>query len=281
MSTVREIMSAVASCAPEIREGLPGRRVASQRENPSGEEVMEADVFADDLLYETLGEIDGVGQLASEEREDVTDVGEGYGVTIDPLDGSSNLKPNNTMGTVVGVYDGALPADGDDIVAAGWVLYGPVTTMVTARDGTVTEFVVRGGEREVARRDVTLPPDPQVYGFGGRKPDWLDDFRAYVEEVEADPEIKLRYGGSMIGDVTQVLTYGGIFGYPALESAPRGKLRLQYEGYPVAHVMETAGGRSSDGERSILDVSGDELHERVPLFVGSGALIDRLEESLS
>ena len=283
MSTVSEIMSAVASCAPEIRDGLPGRRVAIQEENPSGEEVMEADVFADDLIREAFAGIDGVGQVASEEREHVSDVGEGLSVTLDPLDGSSNLKPNNTMGTVVGVYDGALPADGDDMVAAGWALYGPVTTMVVARDDTVTEYVVRDGEREVVRRDVEMPQEPRVYGFGGRKPDWPDDVRAYVERVEEDPDIKLRYGGSMIGDVNQVLTYGGVFGYPMLDSAPRGKLRLQYEGYPVAYVVETAGGRSSDGERSLLDVPGSELdlHERVPVFVGSDTLIDRLEESLA
>ena len=281
MSTVRDVMSTVASCAPEIRSGLPGRRVAIREENPSGEQITEADVYADEVLREALAEVDGIGQVGSEEKERVSDVGEGYGVTLDPLDGSSNLKPNNTMGTVVGVYDGSLPADGDDIVAAGYVLYGPVTTMVTAVDGEVTEYVVTDGEREVVRRDVSIPQESKVYGFGGRKPDWHDDFRSFVEEVESDPDIKLRYGGSMIGDVNQVLTYGGIFGYPSLESAPRGKLRLQYEGYPVAHIVESAGGRSSDGERSVMDVAGDELHERVPLFVGSDGLIERLEESLN
>lgn len=279
-ATVEEILATVARCAPEIRSALPGRRVESSETNPSGETRMAADAYADDLLEERLGAIDGVGEYASEERAGVVETGEGLSVGVDPLDGSSNLKPNNTMGTIVGVYDEALPAAGEHLIAATYVLYGPITTMATAIDGEVTESVVADGDREVVREDVTLPDDPTVYGFGGRVPDWPDEFAAYVEEVESDASLKLRYGGSMIGDVNQILTYGGIYGYPALESAPEGKLRLQFEGYPVGYVMECAGGRSSDGERSLLDVEPTDLHQRAPVHVGSTGLIDRLEDAL-
>ncbi|MFC7222180.1 MULTISPECIES: class 1 fructose-bisphosphatase [Halalkalicoccus] len=280
-ATVEAILETVARCAPEIRSALPGRRVESSETNPSGETRMAADAYADDLLEERLGAIDGVGEYASEERAGVVETGEGLSVGVDPLDGSSNLKPNNTMGTIVGVYDEALPAAGEHLIAATYVLYGPITTMATAIDGEVTESVVADGDREVVREDVTLPDDPTVYGFGGRVPDWPDEFAAYVEEVESDPSLKLRYGGSMIGDVNQILTYGGIYGYPALESAPEGKLRLQFEGYPVGYVLECAGGRSSDGERSLLDVEPTDLHQRAPVHVGSTGLIDRLEEALN
>lgn len=280
-ATVEAILETVARCAPEIRSALPGRRVESSETNPSGETRMAADAYADDLLEERLGAIDGVGEYASEERAGVVETGEGLSVGVDPLDGSSNLKPNNTMGTIVGVYDEALPAAGEHLIAATYVLYGPITTMATAIDGEVTESVVADGDREMVREDVTLPDDPTVYGFGGRVPDWPDEFAAYVEEVESDPSLKLRYGGSMIGDVNQILTYGGIYGYPALESAPEGKLRLQFEGNPVGYVLECAGGRSSDGERSLLDVEPTDLHQRVPVHVGSTELIDRLEEALN
>ncbi|MFC6726630.1 class 1 fructose-bisphosphatase, partial [Halobium palmae] len=137
-----------------------------------------------------------------------------------------------------------------------------------------------GGERRVVREDVALPDDPSVYGFGGRVPDWTESFAAYVEQVEADPSMKLRYGGAMIGDVNQVLTYGGVFGYPALRSAERGKLRLQFEGNPIGYIVECAGGRSSDGERSLLDVEATDLHQRVPVYVGNDDLISLLEETL-
>ncbi|AZH25699.1 class 1 fructose-bisphosphatase [Haloplanus aerogenes] len=278
VDTVDAIRDAVAAAAPEIRAGLPGRREAAGAENPSGEQRLAADEYADELLEERLGRIDGVGAYASEERESVVDAGEGYAIAVDPLDGSSNLKPNNVMGTIVGVYDAPLPASGRDLVAAGYVLYGPITTMAFAREGTVTEYLIEDGEATVLNEDVTLPDDPTVYGFGGRVPDWPDDFAAYVDEIES--ELKLRYGGAMIGDVNQVLTYGGVFAYPALQSAPEGKLRLQFECNPVGYVIESAGGRSSDGTGSVLDVDPEDLHQRTPVYLGNGPLIDRLESAL-
>ncbi len=279
---VEEIVDVISRSATEIRQGLVGRRGKVDGENPSGETQAEADVFADELLAERLAAIEGVAEYASEERVEKSHVGDGdLYVAADPLDGSSNLKSNNTMGTVFGIYDEPLPAPGTALVAAGYVLYGPITTMAYARDGTVTKYELTGGERTVVETDVTLPEDPLVYGFGGRVPDWPEDFEAYVREVESDPELKLRYGGAMIGDVNQVLTYGGIFAYPALEDSPRGKLRLQFEGNPIAYVVETAGGRSSDGTRSILEVEPTDLHDRVPVHVGNAELIDRLEATLA
>lgn len=276
--TVAAIRAAVAGAAPEIRAGLPGRREKADAENPSGERRLAADEYADELLEARLGGVDGVGAYASEEREGVVDTGEGYAVAVDPLDGSSNLEPNNVMGTIVGVYDAPLPASGRDLVAAGYVLYGPITTMAFARDGSVTEYLIEDGEATVLNEDVTLPDDPTVYGFGGRVPDWPDDFAAYVDEIES--ELKLRYGGAMIGDVNQVLTYGGVFAYPALRSAPDGKLRLQFECNPVGYVIECAGGRSSDGSGSVLDIEPDGLHERTPVYLGNADLIDRLDAAL-
>jgi fructose-1,6-bisphosphatase I len=278
---VKEVFETVAEAAPEIRAGLPSRRLKSGDENPSGEQQMAADVFADNLLQERLGTLDGVGEYASEEREEVDDVGSGLSVTVDPLDGSSNLKPNNTMGTIVGVYDEPLPATGDDLVGAAYVLFGPVSTMMCAVDDTVNEYIVDNGVRHLVVEDVSLPDDPLVYGFGGRVPEWFPDFTEFAREVESDPSMKLRYGGAMIGDVNQVMTYGGIFSYPAFTNAPEGKLRLQYEGYPCAYIVETAGGASSDGSQSILDVvKTDDIHARVPVHLGNPELIERLESTL-
>lgn len=279
-NVVEEVFETVAHSAPEIRAALPGRRTETSGQNPSGELRLAADDYADELLEKRLGEIDGVGQYASEETEESVDTGDGLSVAVDPLDGSSNLKPNNTMGTIVGVYDAPLPAAGRDLVGATYVLYGPITTMAAAAEGEVTEHVVTDGEREAVREPLTLPEDPAVYGFGGRVPDWTEDFSSFVEGIESDESLRLRYGGSMIGDVNQVLTYGGIFAYPALQSASEGKLRLQFEGNPVGYIVETAGGRSSDGERSLLEIEPDGLHQRAPVHVGSTELIDRLEEAL-
>ncbi|WP_266077511.1 class 1 fructose-bisphosphatase [Haladaptatus caseinilyticus] len=278
METLDKIIDVVAASAPDIRGGLAGRRRKADEENPSGETQMAADVWADEYLESELTAIEGVGEFASEEREDVIDCGEGLSVAIDPLDGSSNIKSNNSMGTIVGVYDAPLPASGRDLVASAYVLFGPITTMVVARAGTVTEYVVEDGNLRPVKKDLTLPHDPVVYGFGGRVPDWTDGFADYVDEIE--DELKLRYGGAMIGDINQVLTYGGVFAYPGLQSRPEGKLRLQFEGNPMAYILESAGGRSSDGEQSLLDVEPESLHQRVPVHLGNDDLIDRLESTL-
>ncbi|TKX87274.1 fructose-1,6-bisphosphatase [Halorubrum sp. SS5] len=290
--TVDAVFDAVTATAPEIRAALPGRRVESGTENASGESVLAGDLYADELLGDAITAVDGVGSFVSEERETAVDAGgavgsgpdDAYAVAIDPLDGSSNLRSNNAMGTVVGVYDAPLPASGRDLVAAGYVLYGPITTMVVADEAGVREEVVErapdgdGVERSVVEGDLTLPATPTVYGFGGRVPDWPADFRAYARAVEDD--LKLRYGGAMVGDVNQVLTYGGVFAYPALRSAPEGKLRLQFEANPIAYIIERAGGASSDGTGSILDVEPEAVHQRTPLYVGNEELIDRLEAAV-
>ncbi|MDB2224384.1 MULTISPECIES: class 1 fructose-bisphosphatase [Halorubrum] len=289
-STVDAVFDAVAATAPEIRAALPGRRVESGTENESGESVLAGDLYADELLGDAITAVDGVGSFVSEERESAVDaggaVGSGAGdalaVAIDPLDGSSNLRSNNAMGTVVGVYDAPLPASGRDLVAAGYVLYGPITTMVVADETGVREEVVTadgdGVERSVVEADLSLPATPTVYGFGGRVPDWPADFRAYARSIE--DELKLRYGGAMVGDVNQVLTYGGVFAYPALRSASEGKLRLQFEANPIAYIVERAGGASSDGTGSILDVEPEAVHQRTPVYVGNEALIERLEAAV-
>ena len=279
---VEAVIDAVADLAPEIRAGLPGRRVKTDEQNPSDEVQLAADVWADERLEERLLSIEGVDTYASEEREAQieTGTGDGLSVTLDPLDGSSNLASNNPMGTILGVYDAPLPASGTDLLAAAYVLFGPITTMTVAVDGHVTEYVVENdGSRRAVREDVRLPEDPVVYGFGGRVPDWTDAFGAFAEEIEQ--ELKLRYGGAMIADVNQVVTYGGIFSYPGLVSRPEGKLRLQFEGIPMASVIETAGGAASDGGRSLLEKTPTALHERTPVHLGNQALIDRLEATLA
>lgn len=278
-TVTEKVFATIARSASDIRRGLVGGRETVGEENPSGETQVEADVFADELLAERLTSIHGVGQYGSEERTAINNSGEGLAVAADPLDGTSNLPSNNPLGTVFGIYDEPLPAPGTALVAAGFVIYGPITTMIIAREGRVNKYELTGDERILVQEDVTIPDDPEIYGFGGRVPTWTDDFREYASEVKN--ELELHYCGSMIADVNAVLTHGGIFAYPALKDSPRGKLRLQFEGNPIGYIVETAGGRSSDGTRSLLEVEPDDLHDRVPLHVGNRDLIARLEAALA
>jgi fructose-1,6-bisphosphatase I len=281
-AAVDDILDIVHETALAVRDALPERRAYVDRENPSGERVRAADEYADELFSERLLALDAVASFASEERAEQqrADDGGEYHLALDPLDGSSNLRSNNPMGTIVSVYDRPLPASGEHLVAAAFVLYGPNTTMVVCDGERVDEYLLAESDRTLLREDLTLPENPTIYGFGGRRPDWTPGVTAIVEEFEED-RLKLRYGGAFIGDVTQVLTHGGIFAYPELEDAPDGKLRYCFECAPVGFVIEAAGGRVSDGDGDLLPNRPDELHERSPVYLGSTDLVDRVERELS
>lgn len=277
---IREVFDTVAASAPEIRELVTGRRSQAVGENPTGDTQVAADVAVDELLVDRLGAIDGIAGVASEERETVHETGStgSYTIALDPLDGSSNLVSNNPMGTIVGVYTTALPARGRDLIAAGMLLFGPITTMTVAHEETVTTYEVLDGDRSVISTDDQLPGDPVVYGFGGGDTAWPTAFRAYADAIRH--ELKLRYGGALVADVNQVLNYGGIFAYPGLVDQPEGKLRLQFEGNPIAYIVESAGGASFDGTGSILDREPETLHGRTPVYVGNERLIERAQRRI-
>lgn len=279
---VEKIFQKTAEIAPHISSGLKHRREYAAEENPSGEEQLEADIWANEFFEEAFTSIEGVGEFASEEYEEVVKCGEGVSVTIDPLDGSSNIPSNNLVGTIIGVYDEKLPCSGENIVASIVVVYGPLTTILRAEDGEVHEYVVEDKEDgsvdlHLSREQIHLD-ESKVYGFGGREDDWTEEFKEFAEKVKKNH--KLRYGGSLVGDANQIIYHGGIFVYPELESNPKGKLRLMFEGNPMAHIFENAGGKSSNGFKSILKIQPSSLHQRTPLYIGNSKLVD-LRENLN
>jgi len=278
--TIKEVFEVVAHAAPHISSGMQHRREYAGNENPSNEKQREADVWSNELLTELITNIDGVGQLASEETDNIIDCGEGLSITMDPLDGSSNIPTNNLVGTIIGIYDEQLPCKGTNLVASFYVLFGPLTTVMKAQEGQVNEYVIEeqeGDKVEIHKvvENLKIPEEPSVYGFGGNKK-WTGDFRKFESEIRK--ELKTRYGGALVGDVNQVLHHGGIFAYPERTDAPEGKLRLLFEANPIAHIVETAGGASTNGEKSILKTSPTELHQRIPLYVGNKELIAKREE---
>lgn len=275
---ITAVVDTVADVVPELRTAFETHRTYEGQQNPSGEEMLSADVYADELLESRLGDLDCVGTYASEERADPVDTGEGVSLAVDPLDGSSNLGSNNGVGTIVGIYDAPLPARGRDLLGAMYVLYGPVTTAMVATADGVTEYLLTDGEREVLTTDVSVPESGHIYGFGGPVPEWSSSFRRFAMSIQR--RLKRRYGGALVADVNQAITHGGIFAYPALETRPEGKLRLQFEANPIAYIVEQAGGESYDGATSVLDAEVDRLHQRTPLFVGSKQTVAELVETL-
>jgi fructose-1,6-bisphosphatase I len=169
LSTVRDdvsaIQDAVAECAPAIRDGIVSRRHALAGVNPSGDSTLAADAYADELLEATLTDLDAVGEYASEERMEVTRDSGPLSCCVDPLDGSKNVESANAAGTIFAIYDEPLPARGTDLVAAGYVVYGSVTTMVLASGGTVTpSLIADDGTLHTVLADVLTPLPPTVCG---------------------------------------------------------------------------------------------------------------------
>ncbi len=272
----QKVFEAVVSVAPKISKGIIERRSYKGGENPSNEDQTEADDWADQLITEQLKNVEGIGELISEEKSGKIECGEGVSVAFDPLDGSSNIQSNNTVGTIVGIYNKKLPCKGENLISSFYILYGPMITAVKTKGDKVEEYLVEndGGSLTLLNDDLKLS-DPRIYGFGGNK-GWSKEFKKFENQVSE--ELKLRYGGSLVGDINQLIHYGGIFGYPKKESRPNGKLRLLYEANPIAHIVKTAGGISSNGDKTVLKTEARKLHQRIPFYVGNKQCVKRINQ---
>jgi fructose-1,6-bisphosphatase I len=265
-----------------IRRELPYRRGSTNMKNVYGEIQLVVDDWANDFIISELKKTGLVKGLASEEEADVVEVNEEgiFNITLDPLDGSSNIESNNLVGTIIGIYKRELPAPGKNLEAALYMLYGPVDTLVYATRKGVYEFMLTTEGFVLTDSDMKIPQKGKLYSVGGLRKDWLPEFEEFVQEVEKSG-YKLRYGGSFVGDANQILHYGGIFAYPVLKGKPDGKLRIVSESNSISFIIEQAGGRSSNGEKSILEVEYKSLQQRTPTYVGSKNLIEKLEKKLA
>src|SRR3989475_5376294 len=278
-----KLISLIADLSTILRDRIPRELGLASSINPYGEKQMEIDVWSNDLFTKKLLRSGLVRRLASEEMEEVAEAKSGeFSIVLDPLDGSSNLKSNNLLGTIVGVYgERPLPARGRDLLAAMYFLYGPYHQLVLALQDGVRSFAALGkgsdGTRFVSDGLIRqLPKPPTVYGIGGLREKWTPRVRDFVESLEKR-KLSLRYGGSFVGDYNQVLTKGGFFAYPELTDSPEGKYRLQFESNPVGFITEKAGGRASTGTQNILDVEPISITQRVPTYLGDQDLVREFE----
>jgi fructose-1,6-bisphosphatase I len=280
-----KLISLIANLSTLVREMIPRELGFAGGVNPYGEKQLQIDVWSNDLFTKKLLKSGLVKRIASEEAENVSEakVGE-YSIVLDPLDGSSNLKSNNLLGTIVGVYrEKPLPAKGRHLQAAMYFLYGPYHQLVLALQDGVHSFAALGKGTHGARfvsdgLTRQLPKPPTVYGIGGLREKWTPKVREFVESLEKR-KLSLRYGGSFVGDYNQVLAKGGFFAYPELTDAPEGKYRLQFESNPVGFITEKAGGRASTGTKNILDVEPTSIVQRVPTYLGDQDLVREFESN--
>lgn len=269
--------------------------------NVQGEQQMKLDVFADNVIIRMNSYTGRLAVMASEEREGVISIPDGYDtgkyvLVFDPLDGSSNIDVNVSVGTIFGVYrrlddDGPGSVEdclqrGYDLAAAGYVIYGSSTMMVYSTGQGVHGFTLDPslGEFLLSHPDISMADEPKYYSVNqSYEQYWSEGVRRFTHWVQGlDPErprkpLSSRYIGSLVADFHRNLLKGGVFYYPADERKPHGKLRLVYEAIPLAFIAEQAGGYASDGERNILDIKPESLHQRTPLFIGDRALVKEAE----
>jgi len=267
--------------------------------NIQGEEVAKLDEFANAAIIR-LNQFTGrLAAMASEEIEDMIHIPEHYPtgrylMIFDPLDGSSNIDYSVSIGTIFSILRRRSAQDepvtvndclqpGHDIVAAGYILYGPSTMMVYSAGNGVHGFTLDQtvGEFLLSHPDIKIPRKPKYYSTNqGYERYWAREIQEYTHHLQAR-NLSLRYIGSLVADFHRNLLGGGIFFYPADTrdpELPHGKLRLLYEAAPLAFLAVQAGGAASDGAQPILSLQPTELHERTPLFIGNKELVTLLEE---
>lgn len=274
-------------------------------ENIHGEQVKKLDIYANDMMIKAMDHGGHLCVMASEEEEDIIHIppefyiGK-YVLLFDPLDGSSNIDANVSIGTIFSIYKRVSQEGGPGTmedclqpglkqVAAGYIIYGSSTIFVYTAGNGVHGFTLDPsfGEFILSHKNIKTPKKGKIYSINeGNYLYWHPGLKRYIkwlqeEDKETSRPYTSRYIGSMVSDIHRNLLYGGIYMYPADSRSPNGKLRLMYECNPMAFIVEQAGGRASNGKQRILDIQPKSLHQRTPIFIGSEEDVLLVEKFLS
>ena len=255
--------------------------------NVQGETVQKLDILANDALKNALGYRDSVGIIASEEDNEPRVLQEvdgqtgRYIVMFDPLDGSSNIDVNVSVGTIFTVFrnppevegtEASVLQPGAEQVAAGYVVYGSSSVLVYTTGHGVHMFTLDPdyGAYLLTRENIRIPEHAPQYSCNeAYYHTFPSAYQRYLAWAKSEGEFSSRYIGSLVADFHRILLKGGVFLYPATEQQPQGKLRLMYEANPLAFIAEQAGGASSDGNKRTLTIQPESVHQRTPLIIGS------------
>jgi fructose-1,6-bisphosphatase I len=271
-------------------------------QNIQGEDQQKLDVYANEVFIQTLINREIVCGIASEENDDFITVpgndkchNNKYVVLMDPLDGSSNIDVNVSVGTIFSVYRRISPIGepvtkedflqpGINQVAAGYVIYGTSTMLVYTTGHGVHGFTLNPaiGTFYLSHPNMKFTEEGTIYSINEGNyvhfPQGVKDYIKYCQLEEGNRPYTSRYIGSLVSDFHRNMIKGGIYIYPTSSKSPKGKLRLLYECNPMAFIAEQAGGKASDGFKRIMEIQPNELHERVPFFCGSPNMVEKAEE---
>ncbi|TXK72468.1 class 1 fructose-bisphosphatase [Mesonia sp. HuA40] len=284
------------------KAGLVDITGAAGETNIQGEQQQKLDVYANEKFIQTITNREIVCGIASEENDDfITIQGQNkdnnnkYVLLMDPLDGSSNIDVNVSVGTIFSVYRRVTPMGqpvtkedflqpGNQQVAAGYIVYGTSTMLVYTTGHGVNGFTLNPaiGTYYLSHPNMRFPKTGNIYsvneGNYAQFPQGVKDYIKYCQAEEGDRPYTARYIGSLVSDFHRNMIKGGIYIYPKSKKATKGKLRLLYECNPMAFIAEQAGGKASNGFTRILDIQPESLHERVPFFCGSEEMVNKAEE---
>ncbi len=280
------------------KAGLAGMFGGTGDVNVQGEFVQKLDRYANETFLRALEHRGHTCMVVSEEDELPTLIPEQwhsgrYVVTVDPLDGSSNIDCNATIGTIFGIFRRKSPEGqvaetsdvlrpGHELAAAGYIVYGAGTVLVIASEYGVHGFTLDPtvGEFFLSHPAIQIPRSKTWSCNDAYADQWAPEIRTFIQEKRTQG-YGARYIGSLVADFHRNLLKGGVFFYPGTPKSPDGKLRLLYEAIPLAYIAERAGGAATDGRNRILDLTPTQLHQRVPLFIGSKPDVDDLTARLT
>jgi fructose-1,6-bisphosphatase I len=269
-----ELLLFLAQQAQQVKKGffcsIKKNPADKQTKNMYGEEQMPLDMYADDVFISGLQKTRLVRYIATEEQHTVIEVANpknNFGVVIDPLDGSSLIDVNLCTGSIIGIYPGHVLEKGATIIAALYILYGPLTTLTFTTGKGVHEFVLdETGEFFLRHQDLKIPGG-KIYAPGALRRDYLPAHARWIKNLEHSG-YKLRFSGCFVADVHQILHKGGVFTYPGFKGKERGKLRLLYEANPMGKIICEAGGAVSNGMVDILTIKPEGIDDVTPIYIG-------------
>lgn len=314
------VLSSISLACKQIaslvqRAGISNLTGVQGAVNVQGEDQKKLDVISNEVFSCCLRSSGRTGIIASEEEDIPVAVEESYSgnyvVVFDPLDGSSNIDAAVSTGSIFGIYrpneecladlDSETPLDqqaqkcivdvcqpGSNLLTAGYCMYSSSVIMVLSVGKGVYGFTLDPlyGEFVLTHNDIKIPSKGKIYSFNeGNYQLWDEKLKKYMDDLK-DPgssgkPYSARYIGSLVGDFHRTMLYGGIYGYPSDKKSKNGKLRLLYECAPMSFLAEQAGGKGSDGHRRILDIHPNEIHQRVPLYIGSTEEVEKVEKYLA
>ena len=278
------IENAAKIIASHIRKtGLLDIIAATGEKNVSADDLIKIDKFSNDLLIEILANSGQVYAAASEETEKpiIMDKKNGkYIVFFDPIDGSSNVASNDSVGTIFSVYrrSDSIIKSGKEQVAAGYILYGPSVLFVYTFGNGVNGFTLDSsiGNFLLSHANMKIPKKGKTYSINeGNSLFWEESTNVYLEQFKNNESVKSRYAGCIVADVHRILVKGGIFLYPVDKQHPNGKVRLMYEANPMSYIVIQAGGKSVSDGKNALDIIPSSFHQRVPIVLGSPQDVDK------